>query len=293
MPTTITVPFKVLAKDYEIQGDVRTGYSASVPYLVAWDDAFTFADDVFGLSSADVIGPITWRAPYRFPVSVAALYAQRFTIRPCGANGEALGPYKGLAPGEFFSHAKITVEFETPSQSQLSTDDPGNRNQLDPDNPITMCTQEVRASGKMETRKSGSYIYDDDSKPVPGDFAVPVTESELVLTFPRVPYLPWQLVRPYINTINSFPVLGVGTGELLLVNMGTRVEPGPNGLQQNVQLIFAVAPVPGFDWNHLPKPDGTLQPVRIAADAASGTPRRIYDESDFREIFNQISFVES
>lgn len=286
-------PYKILETGYEVVGDVASGYTATVPYLLPWLYAFNFADEVMGLSSAVSVGPITWKAPYRFPASTAPIYASRVRIKPCGVDPTGtpvLGSTGGLKPGEFFSHAIVDVDFASPTQSQLSSDDPGNRNQLDPNNPITMCTQSVRASGKMQTIKGGSYLYDDDLKPVAGDFAVPTNETKLVLAFPRVPYLPWQLVRPYLNTINSVSILGVGVGELLMEDMSTRVEPGPNGLQQQVELSFAVSPEPGVDWNQLPKPDGTYQPVRRAADKLSGSPRRIYASKDFRAIFNFISF---
>ncbi len=289
----ITVPFGVLARGYVITGDVRSGYKATVPYLVSWSDAFTFADEMLGKTTATAVGPITWVTPYLFPGSSSArLYAQRFTMEPCGADGSLPIPTQGLKPGEFFTHAKVVVEFETPQMVYGPGDDPSSQNQLDPSNPITMCRQRVRSGGKMETRKNGSYVYDSTSKPVPGDFAAPTSETKLELTFPRVPYLPWQLVRPYINTINSASILGVGEGELLLESMDTDVTPGPDGsLQEQLVLFFAVTPVPGVTWNHLPKPDGTLDLVRVAADIGSGSPRRIYAGSDFTEIFSKINYV--
>lgn len=289
---SITVPYKVMPKGYRIRGNVRTGYRATVPYLVAWDDAFTFADQILGKTAAPAVGPITWITPYLFPATAARMYAQDFEIEPAGANGEVPIPTGGLKPGEYFTHAKVTVLFETPEMIQTVEDDPTSMSQLDPDNPITMCKQSVRSSGKMETRKGAHFIYDSDGKPVPGEFALPTTESQLVLTFPRVPYLPWKLIRPYLNKINSVELLGVGVGELLFEDMATDVTPGPNGgLQQSVQLVMSVTPESGVTWNHVPKPNGTLDLVRIAADSGSGSPRRIYGSADFREIFNQLSYT--
>lgn len=286
--------YKILAKGFEVGGDVVAGYDATVPYLLPWGQAFAFADAVMGLSSSVTVGPITWKAPYRFPGATANLYAQRVRIKPCGNEGQPpTGSTGGLTPGEYWSHAIVTVEFATPNQTQLSTDDPGNRNQLDPDNPITMCTQSVRTAGKMQTSRAGSYLYDDDLKPVPGDFGTPSDESKLVLAFPRVPYLPWQLVRPYTNCVNKVAVLGVGVGELLLEGMSTRVEPGPNGLQQQVELEFAVSPEPGVEWNMQPKPDGSYQLVRRASDKGASEPRRIFAYKDFREIFRSLTYNES
>lgn len=281
--------YKILAKGYAVTGDVESGYRAVVPYLLPWSEAFLFADEIFGLSSATTVGAITYRAPYRFPAANANLYAQSFTVEPAGANGTPLGPNKGLSPGEFFTHAIVRVEFATPRHPlNLSTDDPNSLHQLDPNNPLTVCTQEVRSAAKMETIGEGQLIYDDDEKPVPGDNAVPTNESQLVLTFPRVPYLPWALVRPYLGTLNDVAVLSVGRGELLFADFTTKVEATQAGLAQQLQLIFSVSPEPGVTWNHLPKPDGTPVLVRRRADKGAGNPRRIFPYKDIRTIFNQL-----
>lgn len=296
MPADISAyNYKILAKGYQVSGDVDSGYRATVPYLLPWSEAFLFADEIFGLSSSTTVGPITYRAPYRFPAASGAnLYATSFGIEPCGANGSPLGANKGLSPGEFFTHAIVRVEFSTPRQAQvLSTDDPYNLHQLDPDNPLTVCTQEIRAAGKMETIKDGSFIYDDDEKPVPGDNGIPTNETQLVLTFPRVPYLPWALVRPYLNSLNDAEVLGVGRGELLFSDFTTKVEATQNGLSQQLQLIFSVSPEPGVTWNHLPKPDGTPVLVRRRSDKGAATPRRIFRYKDFTEIFDQLERTEA
>lgn len=288
--------YKILAKGYQVSGDVDSGYRATVPYLLPWSEAFLFADAVFGLSSAATVGPITYRAPYRFPAANADLYASSFTIDPCGADG-TVGTHKGLAPGEFFTHAIVRVEFGTPKQTGYATGaggtGPNAIHQLDPANPLTVCTQEIRAAGKMETIKAGSYVYDDDKKPVSGDSAVPTNETQLVLTFPRVPYLPWLMIRPYLNTINSAEVLGVGVGELLFADFGTKLEATQNGLAQQLQLTFSVSPEPGVTWNHLPKPNGTPVLVRRLADKDAATPRRIFLSKNFAAIFAQLDRTEA
>jgi hypothetical protein len=97
-----------------------------------------------------------------------------------------------------------------------------------------------------------------------------------------------------MNKLNSVPILGVGQGELLLEEMDTDVTPGPNGgIQQKLQLTFGVSPAPGVTWNHYYKPNGTLVLIRIAADAGSGSPRRVYAFANFLEIFEQITYLES
>lgn len=290
-----SVDYEILAKSSppKISGDVRSGYKATVPYLVAWEDAFVFADQLLGGTSSAAIGPITWVLPHRFPGVTARLYAQRFTIEPLGLRDDVSGEpsLKGLSPGEYYSKAKITVEYETPTEPHQASQD--KLEQLDPENPIPAAEQKVRSAGKMETRKNGSYLYDGSLKPVPGDFAVPSTESKLTISFARVPYQPWKYIEPFLNTINSAPILSCAAGQLLFTDFDTDPTPSPNGpMAQKVTLNFAVAPH-GLTWNHQPQPDGTYALVRIAADKLSGTPRRIYAESDFRQLFNTLAFIES
>lgn len=289
-----SVPYNVLAKGLEISGDARSGYHATVPYFMGWGDAFTFADELMGLTSASTVGAVTWRLPHRYPGIPADIYAQRFRIQPCGADATLPITNKGLIAGEFYSHAIVTAEYGSLEQSMpTQSDDPQGLQQLDPANPITMCEQSVQSAGKMQTLKGGSYIYDDDSKPVPGDHAVPFTDTKLVLKFPKVPYLPWQLIEPYINKLNSVAMLGVGVGRLLLENFDTGVQFDTDGPKQTLQLAFNVCPAINVSWNHLPKPDGTNVLVRYKADSGGGSPRRIYPYADFRQIFNTISFSET
>jgi hypothetical protein len=286
MPTP-TVPFQILHKGYQVSGDSRSGYTASVPYLVEWKYAFTFADQLFGVRTASVVGPITFMLPYRFPAANANMYAQKFTIEPCGHNGEPLPVNKGLEPGETFTHAIIKVEFGMFQSAQGQEDDPDNMHQLDKDNPITKCKQAVKTVAKMETKKGGSYLFTGGAAPLKGDVAVPVPEASLELTFPDVPYLPWKYVKPFIGTVNSDPMLGSVKGELLLEGMDTEVVPTKDGIAQQVVLKYNVGPF--GDWNKLPNDSGT--PTLVWKKGTSDTDaNRIYAYKDHRQIFDTITY---
>lgn len=283
---TPTVPYKVMAKGYQITGDVKNGYKATVPYLVLWSDAFTFADQIFGSATASKVGPVSWTLPHRFPVASANLYAQSFSMEPSGASGSAI-PNKGLGPGEFFTHAVVKVQYETPNEVQQQTqDDPKNLQQLDQNNPITMCEQSVKMSGKMETHKAGSFLFAGTGAPVTGQTGVVIAECKLVLTFPRVPYLPWKLVRPYIGSVNKLAILDVPKGELLLEGMDTKTVKSKDGLSQQVQLEFAWSSI--GEWNQLPL-NGT--PTLVYRNGTSNTDaNRIYPYKDHGDIFRQINY---
>jgi hypothetical protein len=282
-----TVSYKVMHDGYTVSGDVRSGYRAHVKYLMAWSDAFTFADQIFGLTQATTVGPITWTLPYRFPVTNANLYANAFSIAPCGASGTAV-PNKGLAPGEFFTHAMVTVEFGTPSYTQsVSVDDPKNLQQLDPNNPITMCEQSVKIVGKMETRRSGSYLFASTAKPVVGDFAVMVPEAVLALSFPRIPYLPWQLIQPFIGTLNDAAMLGCAKGTLLLTGMDTKEVATSQGLGQALQLEYGFSSL--GDWNLLPDSNGVLR-MTYKKGTSDADANRIYAYRNHLQIFEKINY---
>lgn len=283
----LTTPHCIYAKGYKITGDATSGYTATVPYLVRWDDTFTFVDELFSASTATSAGgAITWKTPHRLQFANAPLYARSFELEPFGlAEDEAAvldpGTYLGLAPGEFFRYAKVVVAYRTPDAPQQAGE--GELHQLDPANPITVCRQSVRASGKMETLKAGHYVYDDGSnKKVAGDYAVPVCESILELDFPEIPYLPWIFVEPYIGKVNSGTMLGVGAGRLLLEGMTTRTEFTTQGMAQMLNLSFAVCPAGAGTWNHLPK-DGVPTLVKRA-----GSSDRIYATANFADIFTAL-----
>jgi hypothetical protein len=277
-----TVPYKLLTEGLQIGGATGRGYEAQANFLVEWADAFTFADDIMGATSGGLTLPPDWEPPWRFPnTGSARLYAQSFTISPCGADGQPEPPNKGLLPGEFFTHAKIAVRFGTPEMVQQTTDDPGGVMQLDPSNPITVCEQSVEMSGKMVTRKGSGYKYESDDTPVKGDFAVPETEARIVLTFPRVPRLPWKQVRPYLGKTNRTAIFDCEAHSLLLEGVGIQYAQASDGtLATRAQLSFAYNH-DGRDWNALPRPDGTYDIVYRAGDPSKG----IFDDAEFREMF--------
>lgn len=285
----LTTPHRILSKGYKISGDAVSGYRATIPYLVRWDDAFTFVDELFSASTATSSGgAITWKTPHKLPFTDAPLYARSFEIDPVGLSDDGAkvldpGTFLGLAPGGFYGYARITATYQTPDAPQQAAE--GELHQLDPANPITVCRQSVRASGKMETLKSGNYFYDNGAsppQPVSGDYAVPVCESILELDFPEIPYLPWIFVEPYIGKVNAGALLGVAAGRLLLEGMTTRVEFTTQGMAQMINLSFAVCPASATSWNHLPKAG---VPTLVKRASGSG---RIYDTANFADIFNAL-----
>lgn len=279
----ITVPYKILAKGYKLSGGRTAPTKATVPYLVAWSDAFLFYDQVLGYTSATVVGPITYHIGHQFPPA-PHLYAMTADIEPCGVNGAPLdGVNQGLSPGEFFKYAMVTVSYETPQMSQQPGDDPGNLQQFDPSNPITLCEQELETGGKMITVK-GEGLEFPDMKPVTGDQVVVVAETRLVLTFPRVPFLPWQLTKKYVGRVNDAAILGCDRGCLLFESQRTKFTETSLGLAgKQLQLVFCHQ---DEDWNMGIRPDGSHALMRWKSDHSTTN----YKYINFFALFQNLVF---
>lgn len=290
--STPTVSYKMLAKGYSVRGNLREGYQAKVPFLVAWADAFTFADQVMGVVRQPSVAPPAGQAsivqavvPWIFPGSASArLYATDFEIQPIGSNGEPLPTYYGLRPGEFFTHAIVTVTFETPHLQWQALDDPGNLQQLDPANPITLCDQSIKGGGQIRTRRGSGYVYS-DSKSLQGDIGVPEKQARLVLKFPRLPYLPWQQWAPYYGSVNDRSVLGCATGTLIFEGCETQFTATTSGIQGQMAVMeFTWQP---FDWNQQNRPDTGALDFVYQKGHAGDSAYRIFSYMNFAEMFPQ------
>jgi hypothetical protein len=292
--------WQILYEGYEIRGNIRDGISATIPFQMPWSLAGTFIGQLIPASSANTPGSIIWHAPfsitYEFGLRIVPLYAQSFVCRPLGYNGTP-ATESGLGPGDFFSTANITVEFESTRMIQAIGDDPTGLNQLDPTNPITACEQSIQSTGKVITQNGSGYTYSSgllwSGKPVPGQIGLIQPEVKLLCKFPRIPLLPWQLIQPYVGKVNSVQILNCVRGSLLLEGAPTVITPNMDGsLSQSLGLAFAFNPDPtgqtlmGMDWNSFPYPDGSGYDVIVGANGGA-TP---YSYIDFTQIFQTIQF---
>ena len=184
--------------------------------------------------------------------------------------------------------AVVTVTFQQIPWTFQGTDDPNNLSQLDPSNPITLCEQSVKMGGKMVTRKGSNYVYTASGNPVIGDVGVLVPECKLVLKFPHVPYIPWQLLQPYVGCVNSETILLCSPGTLLLESPDTTAKASLNSvvsIEQSATLEFAY----DFNgWNNLPQPNGVFAAVSVAG---SGGTQGIYNTANFADIFTYLQFT--
>lgn len=252
-----TVDYEMIADGYKITSGPN-GFRAQASFVVAWALAFQFHDEIMGYATAAAVGPLTYNTPWQFPgSSTARLYASSCEITPFAlANGaSAIGASLGMAPGEYWSHVRFDVTFETPTFAQSAADDPGNQNQLDPAAPIYNCEQSIHVGSRSEDRPKDAYQFPGGITPKKPkkDVTIYTGETNITLRWPFVPFVPWKRYRPFVNAVNSTAFLDCGVGELLF--QGVQIEPasGPQGTlgkSVTVQLL-----VNEHDWNKFTHPD--------------------------------------
>lgn len=276
-----SVPYELLADGFKISSS-RDGFRAQASFKVAWVDAFTFHDEIMGYATASVVGPVAFNTPWRFPGSSSArLYASSCEITPFALDGGAapIGVAAGMAPGEFWSHARLEVTFETPVAPQSAADDPGNLNQINPDEPIYGCEQSIRFSSKSETIDKKDVKFSADNAHPGEDVTVHRGEAGITLHWQFVPFLGWKRFKPYFNKVNSTAIFDCAAGELLV--QGVQIEPasGPQGIPgKSVTLELGVSDV--GDWQKAARnANGTHATLVTNAGAA------IYTAVEFRNMF--------
>lgn len=263
-----SVWFEVLSEGYKISGGRKAPLRAVVPYIVKWEDAFTFVNEIMGDRGTPA---------YALPAS-PNLLAENFECEPIGQKDGGPWTNEGLSPGEAFTYARINVEFTIPEWNPLGS----TSFQLDPANPQSYCEVEVDNSAKVETEKGAGYEFDDGT-PLVGDVGRVVVETRLTLTFPELSSLPWQLIRPYLGKLNDSALLDCPTGTMILEGAKIKFEPGPTGVRnQSVQLIFLYQ---DYDWNMKPRKNGVLALVRRKGD----TSKRIYSYASHSTLLSSMA----
>lgn len=236
---------------------VKKGIDDRGPYytLSYWFDDWSQSDDVANQLTGytERIGSGSKRVPpHQFPLS-PNLFCTGVVIEGVGTpilNGQGLVNYHG----GFFAH----VEYRSSSMIlQQSQQDPANDHQVDPDNPVVWCTQELDFETETLVFEKSQYHW------VTGDYLngrsakipikINVGITTINITFHQVPYLPIDLIRAKRMQVNNAKFLGAPTGCILFVGARTIRELNTDGtLAQKVQLQFKDRDIP---WNKFLRSD--------------------------------------
>lgn len=224
-----TVPFKQLESPKPKITANPQGLSAVVRFRTEWADAFTFTNEILGILDG---------APWQWPAS-PNMRAYNADIEPVGIGANLTATTGQLAfgssPGEFYSHALITVTFG--SQASLTTmpfTDTINvppALQFDPQNPVEMSSYQVTYGTEMLKLPAGSLTWstnnaDGSNQTIPAGVAAPESGAayartptfDLNMTLHNCLYVDYSIVRNKIGFVNNATMFTNCERETVLLN---------------------------------------------------------------------------
>jgi len=232
--------------------------SASALFEVAWADREAFVNQALGLTSGSSGWPvpeIPWDCPFQ-PNS--GLLANSFRFVPHSVKSTVASGDNTVAG--HFDKAHVQIGFERPKYD-YSTPTP--QNQIDVANPILFCEQRIDYVGRTLVNKGFKYEYiGAPTGVVPaGDFASIDVNAVITLTFPFVPYIPWNLIEPYIRGSNDRTIFGKPAGTVALLGAEMRNETMSNGTNKtSCALRFEYRSI---GWNTQLATDGNIYEIKL------------------------------
>jgi len=282
-----TVPFRVL-RDPAPQARLdRDGPVVRANFLVSWDDAFRFANEAMGYVISPGGTTIVRVLPWQYP-DLPAVFCRSVQIVPIGApQGVAVAGVRdqyGLRPGEYYTHARVEVEFGVPSVQEIRVpdQDPGWRIQIDPQDPIPWVEMDIEHDGEVITYAEGTLVYKVSKKVVPFRSFRRIGVATWMVRIPQLPFMPWPIWRRYIKHINDRRFLGEPERTVMFDSFRTSSIAMTDGtVQKRAELRFLWRELP---WDEVIRPeDGLPEQVEIV-----GTADPLYRTADLRDIFRVI-----
>jgi hypothetical protein len=281
-----SVEFKQTATAPRISASPQ-GLTAVVKYRVAWEDAFTFTNEIMGILDGQ---------PWQWPSS-PNMRAYNADIEPIGlvqnVANQTKSPSYGSSPGEFYEFAIVTVTFG--SQAVLATmpftGDTINippADQFDPANPIEMSSYQVTYGTEMIKIPGGALKWsgfkaDGSVQVVPADVRPPDSGSayyrvptfDLNLTMHNYLRVDYSVVRDKIGKLNDTVTFTNCDIETLLLNglQTTRREMSDGVAILDVTLNYKWRSI---GWNVTLGNDGEFY------DYVRTTDDRVYPTTDIR-----------
>lgn len=232
--------------------------SATATFEVDWADREAFVNQALGLPTGSAGWPlpqIPWDCPFQ-PNS--GLLASSFRFRPHTLKS-SIGGSDNTVSGHF-EKAWVTIGFERP---RYDFDVPTPQNQLDVLNPILFCEQSIDASVRSLPVPGWylEYIGAPSGVVAEGPLYTFEVQSTIVLTFPFVPYIPWNYLRPYIGKVNDRTLFGCPAGTLAFEGPSMRQETFVDGTNRTSCVLRLGYRELG--WNSQLATDGNVYEVRI------------------------------
>lgn len=234
--------------------------TATATFEVDWGDRDQFVNEALGLPTGTTGWPlpqVAWECPFE---PNTGLLAASFDIQPHTVKQNV--PADDNTVAGHFEKAWITLGFERPRYDYATATE---QNQIDVANPILFCEQAIDSASRtipIDGYKL-EYIGAPSGTVAEGPVYVFEIQSTIVLTFPFVPYIPWNYLREYIGKVNDRPMFGCDAGTLLLEGPSMRQETYSDGTNRtSCVLRFAYRQL---GWNSQLATNGIIYPIRIKA----------------------------
>lgn len=275
MPTP-TVDYRILFNPLpEVTGAGGT-MSATATFEVAWTDREAFVNQALGLTTGSSGWPlpqVPWDCPFQ---PNTGLLASSFRFLPHTTKPDI--PATDNTVEGHFEFAHVTIGFERPKYDFAI---PTVQNQIDFDNPILFCEQSVEYAGRTIVREG--YALEYVGAPTGVVPAGPVwqieVQSDIVLNFPFVPYVPWGYLEPYIGKSNDRVLFGKPAETIAFLGASLRQETMSDGSNKTSCVLRLSYNSTG--WNKQLAPNGNFYTVRV-----KGTGEKLYEPVNLAAIWS-------
>ena len=271
-----TVPWRYVFSQLPEVAGAGGSMSASAIFEVAIEDRNSFINSACGLTSGSSGWPlpqIPWDCPFQ-PNS--GLLCSGFRWTPFGVR-DAISPTDNTVEGHFqFAH--VTLNFERP---RYDYDSPSPQNQIDITQPILFCEQSIETHTRTITVKGYEleYVGAPASVAPEGPVCKFAVQADYILTFPFVPYIPWNYLEPYHEKVNDRILFGKPAGTLRFSGASIKNEVQSNGVTRTSCVLKLSYNAIG--WNKQLATNGVIYELKI-----KNSSNRIYNSANLAAIWS-------
>lgn len=249
--------------------------TASATFEVAWSDREAFVNQALGLvtgASGWPLPQVAWDCPFQ-PNS--GLLASGFSFVPHTLKDNILVTDNTVAG--HYEYAHVTITFERPRYDYQT---PTPQNQIDVANPILFCEQQISSTARTLAREAWNLEYvgaPSTVKPVGKAFSIEV-QADYILTFPFVPYIPWNYLEPYFGKSNDRTLFGKPAETIVFMGADLRNETmsdGTNKTSCTLKLSYN-----STGWNKQLATDGNIYTIQLK------TGEKLYEPANLAAIWS-------
>jgi len=250
---------------------------AEVTYDCAWANRFSLINELMGYYPSGATGFSDYVPPLRYPPSPNMYCMGISSIEGRGLIKSVSTSARAAMRWAPYNTARITALFKVPTLNIDSSTDAG---QIDPGNPILFCRQRIRSSAAFVVLPEGKIKFSTSGEVVSSDVSRPSAQSEITLEFPRLPFNPYRICRPYRGMINDRTMFDHAPGTLLFDSIDTDESATSGGPDIGCTLTFLGRE---SDWNSLVNGKGEDELIEFA-DAPS-PPVRPFKRANLSAMF--------